>query len=96
MYSEKTSITIDVSFIKNSRELHLVLKEKLAFPDTYGEDWDDFWDTITCQVELPNQLQFIGWSALEKKLPEDSKIMKEYLIEHNQEYPDWHCNFLFN
>lgn len=94
--SEEKSITIDVSLIKNSHELHLVLKEKLAFPDTYREEWDDFWDIITCQVELPKKLQFIGWSELERKLPEDSKIMIEYLLEHNQEFPDWHCNFIFN
>lgn len=94
--SEETSITIDVSLIKNSHELHQVLKEKLSFPDTYSEDWDDFWDIITCQVELPKKLQFIGWSELERKLPEDSKIMIEYLLEHNQEFPDWHCHFLCN
>ncbi|MFF2878726.1 barstar family protein [Gottfriedia sp. NPDC057991] len=94
--SEEKSITIDVSLIKNSHELHQVLKEKLSFPDTYSEDWDDFWDIITCQVELPKQLQFSGWSELERKLPEDSKIMIEYLLEHNQEFPDWHCHFLCN
>ncbi|PGZ93485.1 hypothetical protein COE53_06410 [Bacillus sp. AFS029533] len=94
--SEEKSITIDVSLINNSHELHQVLKEKLSFPDTYSEDWDNFWDIITCHVELPKKLQFIGWSELERKLPDDSKIMIEYLLEHNQEFPDWHCNFICN
>ncbi|MFD4705515.1 barstar family protein [Gottfriedia sp. NPDC058432] len=94
--SEEKSITIDVSLINNSHELHQVLKEKLSFPDNYSEDWDDFWAIIACQVELPKKLQFIGWSELERKLPEDSKIMIEYLLEHNQEFPDWHCNFICN
>ncbi|WP_286164005.1 barstar family protein [Bacillus sp. AFS088145] len=94
--SEEKSITIDVSLINNSHELHQVLKEKLSFPDTYSEGWDDFWDIITCQVELPKKLQFIGWSELERKLPDDSKIMIEYLLEHNQEFPDWHCHFICN
>lgn len=94
--SDETSITIDVSLIKTSHELHLVLKEKLAFPETYGEDWDAFWDIITGPVELPQKLEFIGWSELERKLPEESKIIKEYLLEHNQEFPDWHCNIIFN
>ncbi len=91
---EETSITIDVSLIQNSHELHQLLKEKLSFPDTYSEDWDDFWDIITCQIELPKKLQFIGWSELERQLPEDSIILIEYLLEHNQEFPDWHCHFL--
>jgi len=95
-FTSTSKVFIDVSNIKTSKELHLLLKEKLKFPNFYGENWDSFWNTITCLVELPSKIEFIGWSELEKKLPEDSKIMKEYLIEHNQEFPDWKCEFLYN
>lgn len=89
-------VTIDVSSIQSNKELHSILKEKLKFPEGYDANWDAFWETITGSVELPNQIQFIGWTELEKKLPEDSKIIKDYLFEHNQEFPDWKCNLLFN
>ncbi|MEH7399981.1 barstar family protein [Gottfriedia acidiceleris] len=95
-FTKTSKVIIDVSKIKTSKELHLLLKVKLQFPNFYGENWDSFWETITSLVELPNKIEFIGWSELEKSLPEDSKIMKEYLIEHNQEFPSWKCEFLFN
>ena len=92
----KLKITIDVSKIKTNKELHLLLKEKLEFPDFYGENWDAFLDTITGIVELPDKIEFVGWSELERRLPEDSKIMKECLLEHNQEFPNWKCEILLN
>nr|WP_088041288.1 barstar family protein [Bacillus sp. EAC] len=93
---DTSKVIIDVSKIKTDKELHLILKEKLNFPDHYGENWDAFWDTITGSVELPKKLVFVGWSELESKLPEDSSIMKECLIDHNREFPDWKCDFLLN
>jgi len=89
-------VTIDVSSIQSNKELHNILKDKLKFPEGYDANWDAFWETITGSVELPKQILFIGWTELEKKLPEDSKIIKDYLLEHNQEFPDWQCNLIFN
>jgi len=67
-------IVIDVSNIYNAKELHLLLKEKLEFPDLYGENWDDFWDCIAGFVcHLPNKMIFDGWSKLEKKVTERYK-----------------------
>lgn len=89
-------LIIEVTNVRTNKELHLLLKEKLKFPDYYGENWDAFWDTITGMVELPNKIEFVGWSELAKRLPEDSIIMQECLLEHNQEFPDWKCEVLFN
>ncbi|MEH7349088.1 barstar family protein [Gottfriedia acidiceleris] len=87
---------INVSNVRTTKELHSLLKKKLEFPDYYSEDWDSFWENISGVVELPNKIRFVGWSELEIRLPEDSNIMKEYLLEHNQEFPNWKCEFLFN
>ncbi|GCF76590.1 hypothetical protein BC2926_41310 [Bacillus cereus] len=75
MSNERESIiVIDVSNIYNAKELHLLLKEKLEFPDLYGENWDDFWDCIAGFVcHLPNKMIFDGWSKLEKKVTERYK-----------------------
>lgn len=76
------------------------LKEKLEFPDFYGENWDAFWGCITGFVfPLPNKMIFEGWSKLEKRLPIDTKIMKECLLDYNEENrknPEWKSEFLFN
>ncbi|EJS51836.1 barstar family protein [Bacillus nitratireducens] len=101
MSNERESIIIiDVSNIYNAKELHLLLKEKLEFPDLYGENWDDFWDCIAGFVcHLPNKMIFDGWSKLEKRLPRDTKIMKECPLDYNEEDrkdPEWKSEFLFN
>ncbi|MFD6509222.1 barstar family protein [Bacillus sp. NPDC060175] len=101
MSNERESImVIDVSNIYSAKELHLLLKEKLEFPDFYGENWDAFWDCITGFVfPLPNKMIFNGWSKLEKRLPTDAKIMKECLFDCNEAHrrkPEWKSEFLFN
>jgi RNAse (barnase) inhibitor barstar len=92
----ETSVTIDVTNVQSANELHLLLKEKLEFPNFYGENWDAFWDAITGLVSLPDKLIFVGWADLEKRLTKDSKIMKEFLLKHNRDFPSWKCEYLFN
>ncbi|WP_129691977.1 barstar family protein [Gottfriedia acidiceleris] len=94
--SKVPKLIIDVTEVSTTNELHTLLKEKLKFPSYYSENWDAFWETITGIVELPNKIEFVGWSEMAKRLPEDSKIMEECLLEHNEEFPDWKCEFLFN
>ncbi|WP_235821721.1 barstar family protein [Gottfriedia acidiceleris] len=93
---EKSEVEIDVSNIKTNKELHLLLKKKLKFPNIYEENWEDFWETITGRIELPNKIKFVGWKVLESRLPEDTKILQDYILEHNLEFPDWECECLFN
>ena len=92
----KPTVKIDVTNIKSSTELHLLLKDMLGFPNFYGENWDAFWDAITGLVELPMQIQFVGWGFLERNLPFDAKIMKECLSDYNEEIYLAKCDFLFN
>lgn len=80
-------VIIDVSAVKNSYELHQLLKRQLSFPNFYGNNWDAFWDAITGLVELPKRLVFIGWGELVKSLPRDAKILKECLEDKNNKYP---------
>jgi len=55
-------VTIDVSKIKTENQLHILLKEKLEFPDYYGENWSAFWDCISCEYPLPDKLILVGWT----------------------------------
>ncbi|WP_026695693.1 barstar family protein [Peribacillus kribbensis] len=91
----ENELTVDVTNIKTAYDLQLVLKEKLAFPNFYGENWDAFWDAITGPIDMPEKLTLIGWAQLEKTLPRDASIMKECLIEYNEYYPNSQCEYLF-
>ncbi|HHP1052938.1 barstar family protein [Bacillus cereus group sp. BfR-BA-01354] len=63
--------------MKTTKELHKLLKERLGFPDFYGENWDAFWDAISGLIELPTTVQFIGMKQFDavkitKDLPDKS------------------------
>lgn len=55
---------IDVSAARTSKQLYLLLKDNLQFPDHYGENWDAFWDVITDEGGLPDIVEFVGWDWL--------------------------------
>ncbi|MGG3521153.1 barstar family protein [Bacillus pseudomycoides] len=38
----KVTTIIDLTGVTNNRDLHLLFKEKLVFPDFYGENWYAF------------------------------------------------------
>lgn len=85
-------IVVDVTGVQTSKELHLILKKKLSFPEFYGMNWNAFWDAITGLIEMPKKLVIHGWHSLYKSLPDDAKIMRKMLCEFNEEYPTWKCN----
>ncbi|OMD68258.1 MULTISPECIES: barstar family protein [Paenibacillus] len=91
----KENVTLQVSNIQDSRELHLLLKRELDFPDFYGMNWDAFWDAITGLVELPETLSFNGWDKLTTVLPDDSQTLSDLLRKFNEKHPSWHCKVVY-
>lgn len=85
--SVKKDITIDLKGVSTKEKLQVLLKQKLDFPDYYGENWDAFWDTITGLVELPEKITFEHWSDLEKTIPSEANSLKEMLDNFNKKYP---------
>lgn len=81
-------ITVDLSAVTSSRQLHLTLRDALGFPDWYGCNWDAFWDAISGLVSLPFHIQFVGWPVLCQRLPEDARLMKECLARMTVQYPE--------
>ncbi|MFE3458888.1 barstar family protein [Nocardiopsis aegyptia] len=82
-----THVTVDVGGVADSRELHVVLKRALGFPDMYGKNLGAFWDAITGLVELPRTLRFTGWRHLEEVCPRDARVIREMLEKHLTEDP---------
>ncbi|MEB3749710.1 hypothetical protein EP10_000549 [Geobacillus icigianus] len=93
--SSRKQVTLDVSHIQDSKELHSLLKKELDLPDFYGMNWDAFWDAITGLVELPEILIFEGWDHIERKLPEDSQTLMNILKDFNEQYPLWKCQVIY-
>ena len=54
---------LDFKGLKNKKELHQYLKDKLAFPDYYGANLDALYDSLTCfekgtKIEIINLNDF--------------------------------------
>jgi ribonuclease inhibitor len=91
----KKQVNIDLNNIETSKQLQIVLKEKLEFPDFYGKNWNAFWDAITGLVELPETIVFENWKTLKQKLPEEANYLKTTLNEFNEKYPKWKSEVKF-
>ena len=85
--SVKKDITVDLKGVSTKEKLQILLKQKLDFPNYYGENWDAFWDTITGLVELPEKITFEHWSDLEKTIPSEANSLKEMFDNFNKKYP---------
>lgn len=94
--TRKKKVNIDLSNIETPKELQIVLKEKLEFPDFYGKNWNAFWDAITGLVELPESIVFENWKDLEKNMPEEASYLKNMLNEFNEKYPKWKSKVEFS
>lgn len=89
-------VTIDVSTVRTSKQLHLLLKDKLQFPDHYGENWAAFWDVITDDDGLPDIVEFVGWDLLSQRLPEDASYLKECLADYAKEAELKPCRVIYD
>ena len=81
--TRKKYVVINVGNIKDSHELHKLLKSELEFPHFYGMSWDAFWDAITGLVQLPEVTIIKGYKILKKDLPQDAEILVSTLERYN-------------
>ena len=85
--NRQTLVTIDLSDINSSRQLHASLAAALAFPSMYGMNWDAFWDAITGLVDMPQQLELRGWQDFATRLPADAALLQRILARMAQDMP---------
>ena len=81
--SRKKYVVINVENIKDSQELHKLLKSELEFPHFYGMSWDAFWDAVTGLVQLPEVTIIKGYKILKQNLPQDAEILVSTLERYN-------------
>ncbi|MBC1917088.1 barstar family protein [Listeria seeligeri] len=92
--SREQVVIINLNNVTNKNELQVLLKDSLDFPEFYGENWDAFWDTITCLVELPEKIIFEQWSVFANLLPEEAIKLTSILEAFNTEYPMLKCEIV--
>ena len=81
--TRKKYVVINVGNIKDSHELHKLLKSELEFPHFYGMSWDAFWDAVTGLVQLPEVTIIKGYKILKQNLPQDAEILVSTLERYN-------------
>ena len=87
---------IDLSEVKDSEQLQLLLMNSLEFPGWYGRNWNAFWDAITGLVEMPRALRFRSWERFAERLPDDAELLRECLDEMSVMYPESAANVVYN
>ncbi len=50
--------------------LHMEFKNKLGFPDYYGENLDALWDCLTGWIDLPVEVEWRDFDLVEESLGE--------------------------
>jgi RNAse (barnase) inhibitor barstar len=81
-------VLIDVSTVSTKTELHELLASALGFPEGMGRTWDGFWDCVTGDCPLPDELVVKGLDHVEKVLPDEAKTFLDVLGEYNSRDED--------
>ena len=69
-------VKIDCNKIIKNKEIILVIKQSLNFPEFCGNNWNAINDLI-CDVILPEKVVFTGWKSFEQHFPEDADFIKK-------------------
>ncbi|MDE7286978.1 MAG: barstar family protein [Lachnospiraceae bacterium] len=82
-YEKREEVEINCSMIITQSELINVIKKVLQYPQFCGNNWNAIEDLIY-DIILPQKLTFINWSEMEKRLPQDTTILKA-ILDRNSE-----------
>lgn len=77
-------ITIDLSLPKTIEELHSTFKKELIFPESYGMNWDAFWNAITGLTKMPTNLILYNFRSISEKFKEHAGILRRAIIDFNK------------
>jgi len=84
---EVEAVTVDLSAVSTTSDLHEALAAALGFPAGTARDWDGFLRCITGDCPLPEGLLLKGLDHVETVLPDEAKRLIEVIGEYN-DVPD--------
>lgn len=77
-YEKREEVHVDCSMISTQSELIDTIKQALQYPQFCGNNWDAVEDLIY-DIIFPKKIIFFNWCEVEKKLPQDTAILKAIL-----------------
>lgn len=80
------TVYIDFTEIGDYDDFYLQLKEKIALPETFGDNLDALYDSITGFVELPLHIEFVNMSVEQLEDFEDLLITLEEADEELEDF----------
>ena len=81
-YQKRDKVDIDCRMIHTQSDLIDAVKQALQYPDFCGDNWDAIKDLIY-DIILPQKLILSNWHEVEKKLPQDTAVLKSILDKYN-------------
>jgi len=83
-------INIDAGEFNNLEEFHELLKEKLAFPDSYGDNLNDLWDCLINHCQMPLTLYWVDYDTSKKLLGNSADELLDLFNEAQDEIEDFY------
>ncbi|WP_424163299.1 barstar family protein [Bacillus amyloliquefaciens] len=78
-------VIIDGKDVTSIEDLHRILKDKLDFPDYYGENLNALWDCLTGWIEFPLTLVWKNFEISQKELGSDADDVLRILKKAQEE-----------
>ena len=78
---QREEYVLDFSQTKSVWQMHEILREAFDWPESYGYNWDAFWDLLTELLTRPLWIKVLGWEKLSKYLEKDWEAFSEILGE---------------
>jgi RNAse (barnase) inhibitor barstar len=73
--------TIELDKIISIDQLHKELQRVLRFPESYGKNWDAFWDCITGESKMPTNLIFYNYKTLSERFKEELQFLHKEIFK---------------
>lgn len=83
-------LNIDASEFNNLEEFHELLKEKLDFPDSYGDNLDDLWDCLVNHCKMPLTFYWLDFETSRTLLGKDAEDLLDLFYEAQDEIEDFY------
>jgi len=80
------TIYIDFTDLGDYEDFYAQLKEKLILPETFGDNLDALYDSLTGFVELPLHLEFVNMNVEQLETFEDLLVTLEDAEEELEDF----------
>ena len=77
-------VILDLFGCNSLNELHQRIKSAFNFPNYYGENWDAFYDLLSCGCDV-QKIDIIGTGTLPQELTRNISIMLRVLEDNKKQ-----------